>query len=765
VTGRGTIKPDWKGPGDTVSFYMSVDLHGADPRVVEATVASNVNHPEAPKDPASWEQDYPMQHVGIVDGHAVYRADLPVYLVGRYQAIGRVRIGPEAPWKYAPGGNVEFRPRDVRADGITWDIVCLKNLPQEKTLRAMMDESHPYSIKREVADKGVTGIRLQPILEHINWSPYSANHSLAIGARYSRDAQPFVRALEALEHSGVDTHSEEYKQQTFELMSQAHEASMRELFEFVRYCKSVGIFVCLDIVPNHADGELQMEDVFFAPASRIMARAHELARGEAPTQKHVDQAFAELPPDPNNEGLKALYSSAVKDGERIIAQVRRRDPTQAVVNPAALEWTRAYLAQNRGEVAKWIDLGQASGTFGTWGSSLGAADRSQCADGGWFEWVDATQLNTGTARYGYSWFDAWPVADSEWEQAFDAFKDRSMASPQVNAEIARQLRTALFFLTIAEFDSLRIDHATGDPNFVERLDEALGLAQLVRPGVVLPLFAEDFHTSHLTERYVDNIEGGEHHALRGASGPEEIRGAIDLGWRRKRSTLNLGNHDESPPVWSFSSPDDYAYRQAELIALGPWSNVMGHRRGEGRDGLFRTDESVPTYDGHADATAYRIEGWLSAALHAKNAVPCFQSADPLWMPLVDGSYHGDIQAAYRFDLHGKTQGFYFGNCNGAGGQSGVFSLPPQAAALIDRSKTYALVNRWGGGEEQVNRLTGAQLLDEGVGVVLGPRQQQMLELVEEGADPWQNEFMRPRPDAGGGRVLYSGPGSDAVVEW
>jgi hypothetical protein len=688
-------KPRWRGPGDTVRFEMLVRWNGdARKMPLAPAVYTNANHNDSPRIWRAHKMRFEKQ-----DGdRATFVIDLPIWRLGNYRATGVILDGDRpALWASKRGiRDLVFRPYAVEHDRMIWNLVNIMNLGKPDRIGTFEDllgdgspETNGTYTLRAMAEDGVDCVRLLPVQPR-EASPYSKTAMFEVWAQYSKPAQEIEQRINKLRE---EPPSAERDGKLDELKAARFRAALRSLLEFIKQAQALGIRTVLDVVPNHVGKNLRVQDAFFTDEDG----------------QPVDLF------DPNATATRL--------------EIRRNDGSQLAVgagSAAAIERRIASGAANLQDAAPHI--------FGKWLDAHGARNKHEIADGGWFEWKKpgTWQLNHGTFRYDYRWFDHAQSAETERTRAY-------------------VLREMAFWILLG-IDGFRIDHGTGLPwiFYQEDLNLLQAVADRYRPGLKIYIETEDFHTHDKTKPCSDTTEQGGFRALLGAVGPAQIRAAFDAPWRQN-SSADAGNQDEGSAMRAFGG-DWQAYARfmaLECLLGGPNGRKMGDEFGE-KGGLdFRGNGSkLWTLSKSNDVTKH-VHKIIARAGRAKRHIEALHHRNRHWLMTTSGKWHEDLLVAARsadpseLDRGHGSLAIVAANFHGARRRRDTFRLTRESAALLDDHERYMAFNHMAHDKDRwlwASPISGRDIKKHGIYIELQPYQVQALDLAameKDGEGRWR----------------------------
>jgi hypothetical protein len=687
-------KVRWRGIGDTVRFEMQVQYEEerAEPPFA-AAVRTDI-------DDGTW-RDYPMQLVGRAGDQLTYAADLSITQVRTYRATGVLYSGRRSiAWL---GHDLVFRPYDVSHDRQTTSILSIPNLGTDGRVGTFEDvrgtgtwpRDHHYSL-RQMRARGITAVRIQPIHGR-PWSgagdtsPYASDSLFDVWTELSEPARRLRAQLEALR---AQPSTRRNRREMARLERRMFRAAILSFVGLIDDAHALGMKVFADVSLGHTARDTKIEDIrFYGPSGEPI----DLLAPDAPHPTRFEIWRNDPRQLASGLGQMAAYAAEMEDHIRRLVGSGTRPTLQRVAPFLYGSWGRR--------------------SDGSWGPRpQGAWDPREIADGGWAQWIDAAQLNTGAAFENYHFWDY-------------------ESSPQSLALRALNARR-LLWLGLG-VDGLRIDYAPGLPRDTWLRDLNLVARSLgrIRPGLSLYLEAEAYHRQELIAPMVDTLENGQHHAYRTAYRPSGFRAWVDESWLRN-SPATLGNHDEPPaaadwgPAWM-----SYAQRLLLLDLLGrPSLQNMAAEFGEqgGHRAFMNPLVKLATLQ-ELTPVSREMQRIIARGRRARQNLPALHAPGHDWLPPAAGWDRDpdDVLAFSRFD-ESRPRGrvaIVLANFHGDEPRAQKFGIPPRTAARLSDGAHYMALNYGNPREPLWDRpRTGAEIKRDGIEAELSPAETKVVDL-------------------------------------
>jgi glycosidase len=433
---------------------------------------------------------------------------------------------------------------------------------------------------------------------------------------------------------------------------------------------------------------------------------------------------------PNHVGHNFIFRDAFEDAGAV--DVRRRDYGQAAIDPAQLNQVDQRLASPDYDepiknYAEWM-LPQMYAAYYPDGryNPFGATTVYETYSPDWYgKWADVKHLNHGGHAGQHIWIPVTP-------QNF-----------HVLAYIGRAMAWAV---TELGADGFRIDHALGMPfHFFEQTLPWVEMKARERrgPGTSLIWVPEDHNRKDYTRCVADIVQSMGYMELLSAFAAQDV----DRIWRafgeveREAEFLATGNHDERRGVQFFSG-DVLAYGNAVITMQlfgGPMVMLAGDEYAEGQQLRFKTRGGVPTIwqlrQGLLPEANSNLAYWISRGAELKSTHPALRGATRERLTQSAGNGPHPIFAwSHPGDDATNPPLMMFSNLDRQSWATGTFDVGSYGRGWLTRgaSSYYQIRDLVGfdpGRYLWSRPRLGQDLLDNGLGVGLQPKQIQALELV------------------------------------
>jgi hypothetical protein len=408
--------------------------------------------------------------------------------------------------------------------------------------------------------------------------------------------------------------------------------------------------------------------------------------------------------------FRDLFVRRAADGTEV-REVRAHDFSNMEFTPEQMDLLRRRLLdpgfpRHLEHLAPWMYASRRA-------DPAGARGVDDIAPGGWFEWPDALQLNHGRRRVAYREF-------------------RDFETTPVHRAVRGWLGRVLRFWAVdMGVDGFRVDHLAGTHPSVMEVELNLLQADVDhhRPGSTALLVGEDHDTAHVTQHWVDYLQGGFADDLVRARTAADLEKVLESPYFRH--VLCGAVHDDPRVMAKLGGDARAAARFLALMQLlgGPVCEVAGDRLGEPHPLPFKQYRRLGCLE-EVSAGGRAMTTWMERVGQVRSGHLAFHGTDRCWLRPWVGGPDGDLAVFSRLPPPDDDGAMVVAaNMSNDRERENAFRIDGVTAGWIQPDGAYVardLLAEDGAAKLWDKPLTGKHLKNQGLFVKLKPYQVQVI---------------------------------------